>query len=872
MTVGLVSIIIISRGKDEISGLLSDIERQKTDFKTEVIRVTDVFPPGKARNTGAAKAAGEVLTFLDSDIRLGNEQCLTHLIETLETESKAGAVCPALRLPPQTSSFQIRYAQEIAHSETSITDQAVDIHVAHGACFVIKKELFIKLGGFNEQMIRGEDSELTERMKADGCRVILAPQTWCFHPSPGNIKQLIQANIRNGSGVAFVDVFYPRLNFDISPAGVTYYSAPKTKKERAIRFFRTSIKAIGRGYVLLILAKLFYALGYVCGLIKYTAIKRKKNNNVNISPVLCYTMKFKEKIFNLVKENNPGCILDIGCGKGDDLERIALSGRPDKLYGLDNSIFALTEAKKRLANYKNCYLIQGQAEALPFNDSFFDIIIASEVIEHIAQPLVCLSEIHRVLKSNGTLILTTPSKYNYVKLIGKIIPRALKRSLRRLVYSITPGEDKDPHFREYTPQEMKLMLRSQGFLVERLAPGVMRVPAWQLFDRSPILLTLWKGLDRLLGILPFGRHLKANYVIAAKKLNKDKSKILIINLGGMGDVLLSQPALKALRQEFSASEISLLVTKKTYELAKNLSFIERVYKLDIEYGGLVPINKIITNLRTLLTLRCQNFDLAVNMRTLSSKKSTGKLKMLLAIINPKVKAGRNTDGRGDFYDIKISESYIGQKYERDYDLETAEALGAKITDKDINVPIKEADQRAIEAILKQVGINAGDILIGIHPGGMPSRRWPEKYFIELINCLSKKVTAKFIITGSAREKSLARAIVSNSSGSVIDFTGALNFEQLCAIIKRCNLYISNDTGPMHIAAIVQTKLIAIIGPGDITRFDPRNISPNASILYRQTPCAPCEKVFCRDMRCVNAISVTDVLREAYKQLEIRESR
>ncbi len=847
----IVSVIIISRAKDDLSGLLRDIETQQLSCQTEVITIIGIAPPGKARNEGAKKAKGEILAFLDSDIRLGDDLYLANLVKALAVDPAPGAACASLRLPPQTSAFQKCYAREIAHNETPVVDVMTEVYVVPSACFAIQAEVFTKLGGFNEAMIRGEDSELTARIRKAGYRTVLAPQTWCLHPCPDNFWQLARTNIRNGAGVAFVDTRYPQLNSDIHPAGITHYSAPKTRPERALRFFRTGIKAFSQGKILLVSAKFYYALGYSYGLVKYKVLKEKG--------VLAFNMRFKDKLFDLVQASGPGYILDLGCGSGTDLERIALTGRGDRIYGLDNSAVSLAEAKTRLAGRPGCYLVQARGEAIPFRDNSFDIAISSEVIEHTPQPLVYFSEAARILKDDGVLIVTTPSKYNYITLIGKSVPASLKKVLRRAVYAVAPGKDINPHFREYTPREMKIMLQSQGFIVEKLIPGVMRVPAWQLFDKVPLLLVCWKGIDLLLGTLPFGRHLKANYIMVAKKLAKAKSKILIINLGGLGDVLLSVPALQALRRRYAGSEISFLVSARNYDFAQSLAIADRVYKFYLEYGGTIPGGKIARDIGTVNSFRRRKFDLAVNMRTLASHQSARKMKLLLALINPRVKAGRDTAGRGDFFDIKIPETDPGQSYEMDYDIATAAALGATVTNKKITLKIDEQARQTMNQVLARENITAADILIGIHPGGLLSRRWPKERFRQVIEELRQRVTCKFVLTGSKDEFRLAEDLAGANKSQIINLAGKLTILELEALVERCRIFLTNDTGPMHLAAVLNTPLVAILGPGEIIRFDPRNISDQAVALYHKADCAPCSKKECASLKCLQAITVTDVV-------------
>ena len=106
------------------------------------------------------------------------------------------------------------------------------------------------------------------------------------------------------------------------------------------------------------------------------------------------------------------------------------------------------------------------------------------------------------------------------------------------------------------------------------------------------------------------------------------NKILIINLGGIGDILLSFPALRALRNLYPASKISILVSSKAYEIVESLPYVDDIFTFDIEFGGIIPFNRILRNLNILFTLRKINFDLAINMRTMVSRLSAKKVKLM----------------------------------------------------------------------------------------------------------------------------------------------------------------------------------------------------------------------------------------------------
>ncbi|MFH1062922.1 MAG: glycosyltransferase family 9 protein [Candidatus Omnitrophota bacterium] len=347
-------------------------------------------------------------------------------------------------------------------------------------------------------------------------------------------------------------------------------------------------------------------------------------------------------------------------------------------------------------------------------------------------------------------------------------------------------------------------------------------------------------------------------------------KILIVNLAGIGDLLLSIPALKSLRESFPAAQISLLTTDKVYALAEDFEFIDNIYSLKMDYGGILGISRIFAHIITLLKLRMESFDVAVNMRTLVSDKSAKKMKLLLKIINPKKIAGRDTEKRGNFFDIKIPETQVGMKYESEYDLEMVEALGAAVVDREINFKVSADDLVDIEKKLLAQNISKDSIIIGIHPGGMPTRRWPIARFCQLVEMISKQVDCYFVITGGYNEINLAQMLVKTVPDKVISFAGELNIKQTATLIASCNVFISNDTGPMHIAAILKTPLIALFGPGDIKRFDPRVIFKPAIVFYNKQECAPCENVFCDNMICMQSIQTDDVAKAVIALLKRAE--
>ncbi len=338
--------------------------------------------------------------------------------------------------------------------------------------------------------------------------------------------------------------------------------------------------------------------------------------------------------------------------------------------------------------------------------------------------------------------------------------------------------------------------------------------------------------------------------------NFSYQKILIVNLGGIGDLLLSTPALRALHSAYPKARLTLMVVPRVFEAVKGLPYIQDCV--------IFPMDKVFffRNLFSLLALRKRKFDLAVNMRTIVSAASSRKVKFVFGLINPKIKVGRDTEGRGSFFDIRIQEPDIGQKHEMEYDLDTVRILGVDVVDKGIDLEIDSFSAAAVDALLGKAGVSQGSLLIGVHPGGVFSHRWPAENFARVIETLAGRRPCNFLITGTKEEAFLAKKLAGLSRVGLVDLCGRLSLKELGALIKRLNLFISNDTGPMHIAAILKTPLVAIFGPGFLARYDPRALSDKAIVLCKSADCAPCNQASCDSMSCLKVVTVEEAIRAA----------
>lgn len=355
------------------------------------------------------------------------------------------------------------------------------------------------------------------------------------------------------------------------------------------------------------------------------------------------------------------------------------------------------------------------------------------------------------------------------------------------------------------------------------------------------------------------------------------NKILVINFGGMGDLLLSTPALRALDNLYPDSYIALLTVSKSADILSGLSYLDDIFIFDFitsEIRGIkifMKLFKLARKLKVLFDLRKKNFDIVINMRTIVRISGLIKIGIIFAIIGAKYRAGRDTEGSGFFLNIKIPEKYIGEMHESEYDLNLVKLLGADISNRSLEINIPKDDIEYVDILLRRNNINENDYLIGINPGaGWQSKRWDIEKFAEVIKLVKNNINCKIILTGTKDDENLAIKLKEFVNNDLIIATGKTTIKQLAELIKRVKIYITNDSGAVHIASAVGTPIVAIFGPGDVIRYGP--IGENVVVLYKKVECSPCNYVVCpkKDyMKCIKSITPHEVFSAVLSLLKIK---
>jgi heptosyltransferase-2 len=321
-------------------------------------------------------------------------------------------------------------------------------------------------------------------------------------------------------------------------------------------------------------------------------------------------------------------------------------------------------------------------------------------------------------------------------------------------------------------------------------------------------------------------------------------------------VLLSTPVIKALRDNYPHAYIAMMVSPYAKDVVEGNPYLDEViiYDKEAKHKGWRRSFKFARNLRK------RRFDLALILHP------TNRVHLVSFIAGIPMRVGYDRK-LGFLLSDKLKHlKQLGQKHELEYNLDLLRYLGIEAEDKKTFMPIMAESERWVESKLAEEGVGADDKLLALHPGAScPSKTWPSGRFAEVADKLSLKHGFKVIILAGPKDTVLAGRLAAQMRTKALNLAGKTSVSQLASIIRRCRLFISNDSGPVHIASAVGTPVISIFGRSQ-DGLSPRRWGPlglKDRILHRKVGCIECLAHNCRkDLACLKAIGVNDVLAAA----------
>ena len=197
----------------------------------------------------------------------------------------------------------------------------------------------------------------------------------------------------------------------------------------------------------------------------------------------------------------------------------------------------------------------------------------------------------------------------------------------------------------------------------------------------------------------------------------------------------------------------------------------------------------------------------------------------------------------------------------------AESLGCEIVSRDITLGLDRSYVEAADNILRTKGVKEGDFVVGINPNAFkPTRLWGVDRFIMLAKRIKEFYGAKIAVIGGESDMPVSERILNEiGKDGCFELVG-LNLIALAAVISRFNVFVTNDTGPMHIAAAVKTPVVAIFGPENPYRYAPYIAEGLRRVVFiNNISCRPCTKYDCDKMECMNPVTV-DMVWDNFRSL------
>lgn len=341
-------------------------------------------------------------------------------------------------------------------------------------------------------------------------------------------------------------------------------------------------------------------------------------------------------------------------------------------------------------------------------------------------------------------------------------------------------------------------------------------------------------------------------------------KILIIDLDNVGDVVMASFLPRELKELYPDSQIDVLIKEYSQEVLANNPFVNELIIFNPPWLGDL-LNKRFNwqdSWWLIKKLSSRKYDLAVVVDADWRKALIAKM----ARIPQRVGAGKKRAQL--FLTRPVPYEKKAVKHVVEYNMDLLRALGGGHEEVGLEIFINRDATQWADDFFHSHDIKFSDVVIGIHPGaGDSAKVWPEENFISLINKLAAGQKIKILVTESKGDSHAAAIVAGVNNGRVIAVEN-ISVIKMAAIFKRCKCVISGDTGPMHLAVAVGTKVVAIFGPTDDRRFGP--YGKGHIVVRNELACSPCGGGSrCAERECMDSIDAEQVLDAVEEIIESR---
>ena len=339
---------------------------------------------------------------------------------------------------------------------------------------------------------------------------------------------------------------------------------------------------------------------------------------------------------------------------------------------------------------------------------------------------------------------------------------------------------------------------------------------------------------------------------------EDYRHILFVKPSSLGDIVHAMPTCAAIRRAYPKARLTWLVKRQWAGFVERIDGVDRVWPVKSTLKGWIS---------QVSPLRAERFDLVVDLQGLFRSAAIGWFSgspLLVGFAN-----GR--EGSSWFYSRRVPVPQL-EMHAVDRYLLVAKAVGAGESGiPEFRFRIPPTDYEEVDRLLIRSGVTPGTSWAAMNVSARwPTKRWPAASFAEVADRLRQEGYGAVVMIGGPDERAEVTAVSGMMKTSAIDLAGATTVGLLPALLSKASLLITNDSGPMHIAAAVGTPVVALFGPTSAVRTGPYGVGHD--VLTGNVPCSPCFSRTCHNalpLECLNRVSPQQVLASVRAKQSLR---
>ncbi len=328
-------------------------------------------------------------------------------------------------------------------------------------------------------------------------------------------------------------------------------------------------------------------------------------------------------------------------------------------------------------------------------------------------------------------------------------------------------------------------------------------------------------------------------------------RILVASTNWVGDGVMTLPALEAVRRNFPSGALTVLARPWVAPLFEHHPAVDHIL-VAADGGG--AWSRFLETLQLARFLRQERFDLAVLFP------NAFRAAALTCLGGVTHRVGYDTDGRGFLLTRRIvKDERVLRAHQVDGYLGLLRALGWEAERRDPELSVTTEEVAAAEARLKAAGLGGDCLRVGLGPGAIfgQAKRWPAERFAVIGDWVAARWGGQVLVFGSRKEAEICGALEQSMGSPVLNLAGRTSLREAMALIHCCHLFLTNDSGLMHVAAALGVPTVAIFGSTDPIATGPRG--RRTRVVRHAVECAPCLKPACAtDYRCLLSIRPEEV--------------